>query len=55
MAEPFDGGAILAVLHRHAVEFVVVGGFAAVVHGSPIPTIDVDVTPRRDPDRASRS
>jgi hypothetical protein len=47
MAEAFDGQAMLEVLQRHSVDFVVVGGFAAVVHGSPIPTRDVDVTPRR--------
>lgn len=41
----FDGPAIVEVLHRHGVRFVLIGGFAAVVHGSPIPTNDVDITP----------
>lgn len=30
------------------------GGFAAVLHGSPLPTSDVDVVPRRDPDNLER-
>lgn len=44
----FDPEALLAVLTRHGVRFVVVGGFAATVHGSPLPTYDVDITPQRD-------
>ena len=39
----------LAVLHRHDVEFIVIGAFAAVAQGYPLPTQDVDVTPARDP------
>lgn len=39
----------LAVLHRHSVEFIVIGAFAAVAQGYPLPTQDVDVTPSRDP------
>lgn len=50
----FDGEAILAVLQRHGVECVLIGGFAAVVHGSPIPTNDVDITPRQDRDNFAR-
>lgn len=33
----------LAVLTRHEVEFVVVGGIAAILQGSPLTTEDVDV------------
>ena len=54
MAEVFDGQAILEVLHRHGVDMVVVGGFAAVVQGSPIPTRDLDVTPLRTDDNLAR-
>ena len=50
----FDGGAILDVLARHGVEFVVIGGFAAVAQGSPIPTIDVDVVPATGRDNYAR-
>ncbi|MFC7571771.1 nucleotidyltransferase domain-containing protein [Klenkia terrae] len=43
--EVFDAEPILAVLDRHGVEYVIVGGYAARVHGSTRPTRDVDVTP----------
>jgi len=36
---------ILAVLREHGVRFVLVGGFAAVIYGSPYLTTDVDVVP----------
>jgi len=41
----FDPEPILAVLERHGVEYVLVGGFAARMHGATRPTRDVDVTP----------
>ncbi|TFV45752.1 nucleotidyl transferase AbiEii/AbiGii toxin family protein [Blastococcus sp. TF02A_35] len=41
----FDAEPILAVLDRHGVEYLIVGGYAARVHGSARPTRDVDVTP----------
>ena len=41
----FDAEPILAVLDRHGVEYVIVGGYAARMHGSMRPTRDVDVTP----------
>ena len=44
----FDPRVICRVLNDHGVRYVVVGGFAAVVHGSPLPTADVDVVPDRD-------
>ncbi|MBK5307556.1 MAG: hypothetical protein JJD92_12775 [Frankiaceae bacterium] len=44
----FNGHAILEVLTRYGVDFIVIGGFAAVAQGSPIPTNDVDITPERD-------
>lgn len=39
---------ILEVLDRHAVRYVLIGGLAAVVHGSPFPTEDADITPQAD-------
>jgi predicted nucleotidyltransferase len=36
---------LLRVLLEHEVKFVMIGGMAAVVHGSPFPTEDVDITP----------
>lgn len=50
----FSGESILEVLQRHDVSFVLIGGFAAVVHGSPLPTNDVDITPARDPENVAR-
>lgn len=38
---------ILRVLQKHDVRYVLIGGFAAAIHGSPIATTDVDVTPDR--------
>lgn len=33
----------LEVLHRHGVEFMVVGGVAAVLEGAPVVTFDLDI------------
>lgn len=38
---------ILAQLDRHDVRYVVIGGLAAVLHGSAYPTFDIDITPAR--------
>ena len=46
----FDPVEICAVLDEEAVEFVVLGGFAAIIHGSPLPTEDIDVIPSREGD-----
>ena len=45
---PFDPERILAVLVRHGVRFVVIGGAAARIWGSPAITRDVDVCYARD-------
>jgi hypothetical protein len=45
---------ILGVLVDHGVRFVLVGGFAAVIHGSPYVTTDVDVVPERSEGNLSR-
>ena len=50
----FDPVEICAVLEDEGVRFVVLGGFAAVVHGSPLPTEDIDVIPSRDGDNLER-
>lgn len=36
---------IFASLDRHGVRYVLIGGLAAVLHGSPLPTVDVDICP----------
>ena len=49
MPEPeFRPERILEVLTKHDVRYVLVGGFAAVIHGSPYVTTDIDVAPRLD-------
>lgn len=47
MTARFDPERVLQVLARHQVRFVLVGGVAAVAHGSPLPTTDTDITPQR--------
>lgn len=41
----FDPTAILAVLAKRGVDYVIVGGFAAVSLGSPLLTSDIDIAP----------
>ncbi len=53
MAE-FRPHLVLAVLQRHGVDCVVIGGFAAYLQGSPFPTNDVDITPQADPANFAR-
>lgn len=50
----FDPVEICAVLDEEGVEFVVIGGFAAIIHGSPLPTEDVDVIPSRNGENLER-
>ena len=54
MDEFFDPVAILGVLKSHDVRFVVIGGFAAVAHGSTLPTGDLDITPQQARDNLER-
>ena len=46
-----DAGRLFGVLAEHQVRYVLIGGFAAIAHGSPFPTEDVDITP--DPEAAN--
>lgn len=39
---------IFAALQRNDVRYVVIGGLAAALHGSPVMTIDADICPARD-------
>ena len=41
--------AILQTLVVHRVDFVVVGGICAVLHGAPIATFDLDLVHSRHP------
>jgi hypothetical protein len=47
--EELDAESIVATLNRFGVKYVVIGAFAAQLHGAPIPrTRDIDVTPASD-------
>jgi hypothetical protein len=50
----FDPTPILTALVARKVSFVVIGGFAARMHGSPLLTADVDITPDMSADNLSR-
>ncbi|MBO1756536.1 hypothetical protein [Allobranchiibius sp. CTAmp26] len=44
-AEHFAPHEIVQVLDRHRVQYVLVGGYAAELHGAQRPTIDINLTP----------
>ncbi len=43
----FDPVRICEILNEERVEYVIVGGFAAVIRGSSLPTRDIDIVPSR--------
>ena len=45
---------VLAVLARHDVRFVVVGGVAAVIAGAPVATLDLDIVHDRAEDNVTK-
>ena len=49
-----DLESLLVALCEAEVEFIVVGGAAAVLHGAPITTLDVDIVHQRTPDNIAR-
>jgi len=49
-----DAGELLRRLADAGVEFIVVGGAAAVLHGAPITTEDLDIVHRRSPENVAR-
>lgn len=50
----FEPSQIFEVLDRHQVRYVLIGGLAALVQGSPFLTEDVDITPERSAENLSR-
>jgi hypothetical protein len=50
----FDPIRICEILNEESVDYVVVGGFAAVVRGSSLPTRDIDIVPSRVPENLDR-
>ena len=49
-----DFARLLALLKNSAVEFIVVGGYAATAHGSAHVTVDLDIVYRRTDESISR-
>jgi hypothetical protein len=45
----FQPEEILRALEKHGVRYVLIGGLAATLHGSPLRTGDADICPARDP------
>lgn len=54
MAAELDLRRLLEILDQHGVAYVMIGGMAAVTHGSPFPTEDLDITPAVTPDNLNR-
>lgn len=50
----FDPRVVCSTLKDEGVRFVLIGGFAATIHGSPLPTSDVDIVPARDDENLER-
>jgi hypothetical protein len=51
---PLQADEIFACLDRHGVRYVLIGGLAAVLHGSPLTTADLDICPDRNSDNQDR-
>jgi hypothetical protein len=50
----YDPVRICEILNEEEVRYIVVGGFAAVIHGSTLPTKDIDLLPDRSGDNLER-
>lgn len=51
---PMDPGELFGGLARRRVEYILIGAFGAVLHGSPLPTQDIDVCPARTEENLER-
>ena len=49
-----DISGLLRVLVEHDVEFIVIGGVCALIHGAPVSTFDLDILPNRSDDNVAR-
>ncbi len=49
-----DFAGLLRVLSRAKVDFIIVGGFAGTLHGSAVPTRDLDIVYSRNPENIGR-
>jgi hypothetical protein len=50
----FDFQLVLQTLAEYQVDFIVIGGVCAVLHGAPITTFDLDLVHSREPDNLER-
>ncbi len=48
MPAPLDPECLFRVLREHEVDYVLIGGLAAALHGSPALTNDADIVPAKD-------
>jgi hypothetical protein len=51
---PLQADEIFACLDRRHVRYILIGGLAAVLQGSPLATFDIGICPARDPDNLRR-
>jgi hypothetical protein len=49
-----DFRAVVTCLVGHDVEFILVGGMAAILEGAPVSTFDVDIVHRREPENLAK-
>ena len=54
MPAPLDPDCLFRTLEHHGVRYVLVGGLAAVLHGSTVMTNDADIVPASDDDNVGR-
>lgn len=54
MAHPLRPQELLATLAEHRVRYVLIGGLAAVLHGSAMVTVDADICPDPAPENLER-
>ncbi|HUG98583.1 MAG TPA: hypothetical protein VMQ83_05375 [Gammaproteobacteria bacterium] len=53
-AADFQPESVIRLLGRHGVRYVLIGGLAAVTHGAPLVTQDIDLCYARDDDNLTR-
>lgn len=53
-AADFQPESVIRLLGRHDVRYVLIGGLAAVTHGAPLVTQDIDICYARDADNVDR-
>lgn len=54
MPQPLDPDCLFGSLRDHGVDYILIGGMAAVLHGSPTVTNDADIVPDPHPENLTR-